>query len=66
MTDNAPAAAPDDVRLLAGDLATVCGTLSEIATAWRRAWQSRRGPRPRADRARPTADGRRTTDDACC
>jgi hypothetical protein len=41
MTDNAPAAAPDDVRLLAGELATVCGVLSEIATIWRRAWQSR-------------------------
>lgn len=41
MSDNVPAAAPDDVRLLASELATVCGSLSEIATIWRRSWQSR-------------------------
>jgi hypothetical protein len=40
-TQDAAAAARDDVRLLAGDLAQVSGTLSEIATTWRRAWQSR-------------------------
>lgn len=41
MSDNVPAAAPDDVRLLASELAIVCGSLSEIATIWRRSWQSR-------------------------
>jgi hypothetical protein len=40
-THDAAAAARDDVRLLAGDLAYISGTLSEIATMWRRAWQSR-------------------------
>lgn len=30
-------AAGDEARLLAGDLDCVCGTLSEIATVWRRA-----------------------------
>jgi hypothetical protein len=27
----------DDIRLLLADLAVICGTLSEIATIWRRA-----------------------------
>lgn len=31
----------DDVQLLAWDLARVSGTLSEIATVWRRGWQDR-------------------------
>jgi hypothetical protein len=39
-TQNAAAALRDDARLLAGDLYRVCGALSEIATCWRRAWQS--------------------------
>src|SRR5260370_39764887 len=32
---------PDDIRLLAHDLARVSGVLEEIATAWRRAWPTR-------------------------
>jgi hypothetical protein len=40
-TQDAAAALRDDAQLLAGDLYRVCGALSEIATCWRRAWQSR-------------------------
>jgi hypothetical protein len=40
-TQNAAAALHDDAQLLAGDLYRVSGALSEIATCWRRAWQSR-------------------------
>jgi hypothetical protein len=36
-----PATAPDDNRLQAWELATVSGTLREIATTWRRAQASR-------------------------
>jgi hypothetical protein len=35
------AAAPDEARLLALDLASVSGALEEIGTIWRRAWLTR-------------------------
>jgi len=41
-TDRAAAAIPDSTQLLALDLASVSGTLEEIATTWRRAWPTRR------------------------
>jgi len=41
MTGNATATAPDDARLMGGELAIACGALSEIATTWRRAWPGR-------------------------
>lgn len=40
-TQNAPLAVRDDVQLVVDDLARVSGALSEIATCWRRASQSR-------------------------
>jgi hypothetical protein len=36
-TPDLPASCRDDARLLLADLAVICGTLSEIATVWRRA-----------------------------
>lgn len=42
-TRNALATADDEIRLMARDLATVSGTLCEIATTWRRAQVSRPG-----------------------
>lgn len=40
-TENAAAALPDGARLLASDLASVSGTLEEVATTWRRASPAR-------------------------
>ncbi len=57
-----PLTPPDDVQLLAWDLAAVSGRLSEIATTWRRAGACRPGlplahPQRLADTARqPAAD----------
>ena len=55
-----PVTAPDDVQLLAWDLAAVAGVLSEIATTWRRAGACRPGlplalPQRLADTARQLA-----------
>jgi len=36
-THGPPAACRDDIQVLLGDLAIIAGTLSEIATVWRRA-----------------------------
>jgi hypothetical protein len=59
-TRTALAAAHDDTRLLARDLAAISGTLCEIATTWRRAQAFRPGlslglPQRLADTARQLA-----------
>ena len=45
-TRNRPVPRRDDLQLLLEDLACVCGTLSEIMTAWRRARPGRPELRP--------------------
>jgi hypothetical protein len=42
-TQTLPMTVRDDIRLLAWDLACASGTLSEIATTWRRSWQDMPG-----------------------
>lgn len=44
--DDRPVPRRDDLQLLLDDLACVCGTLSEIMTAWRRAQSGRPELRP--------------------